>query len=668
MSTAHRIANAVSPYPKGDVEKYFEHLDAMIELNSGNNDYKMVSHDAYAVSAPIPENGNTKFRITDSSMDIVDISQGYIDLKCKMNLEFKALNSDGTNVAADATNPDSKYRNLVWFFVGFKSGSHIINIYNVYSNGRLTACKQTKAKHEQTITYNCKAKEERAGRPGMYSVHEDVLKMRDCVCGVYVQQPAWTDFGKTNGVEIEFNVLVQIDDLLPFSAMSYFPRFAVGDLELELSCDLSKNMVFCPIPLSEVLQSSYGLRTFNSCVTDAETRPKLGCETEALSKYSDVHRYTKAESLSDIIVDSRFTQCGDYARCLLGIKQNGATQTDSKNITYTTNAAPNSITGTAITFTDEARDVLQPKDCYVTIVPHNLTITKARSYVFGFNIKEAAKENLKKIFYEQDTLTIPAQWCEHSTFPQNINGNDISENTIMSLYECGQLILTFPSTANQLTVTRNPHLNKIRCQIGDRMIPDKDMNTADDSHAEMIITGLGLDSLFTADKSLINSLKIDKDLKNTDWVMRREDDSDYMYVCDLTRNGAMVYNDGLTSNNCSVTFTASLMHGVDNPHYNALNLGAGDKLAFTAGTNAATITPGGRHKNSTNPNIFLIEDAYWVCGADGIEFIKDSTTISLTTQREARIREAHQTAIDEAMIERRAVSDNYKPFQSPYKR
>ena len=116
MSTAHRIANAVNLYPAGDVEKYFEKLDAMLELNSGNNDFRMVSHDSYAVSCPVPQNGHTKFRITDSSMDIVDISQGYLELHCTMDLEFHALNADGTKIESDG---DSPYRNNVWFFVGF---------------------------------------------------------------------------------------------------------------------------------------------------------------------------------------------------------------------------------------------------------------------------------------------------------------------------------------------------------------------------------------------------------------------------------------------------------------------------------------------------------------------------------------------------------------------
>ena len=266
MSTAHRIANAVSLYPHGDVEEYFKKLDAMIELNSGTNDFKIVSHDSYAVSAPIPENGNTRFRITDSSLDIVDISQGYIELNCRMNLNFYAKEANGTELTGNIS--DTKYRDLCWFFVGLKSSAQLISLYNVYSNGRLTACKQTKAKFEQMVVYNSKAQEEINGRCGMYSVHSDVLAMRDCVCGVYVQQPDWSKFNTaTNDLVVEFTAIIQIDDLLPFSGMSYFPRFAVGELELEIACDLAKNMVFCPIPLTEVLRSGYAMKNHKASNT-----------------------------------------------------------------------------------------------------------------------------------------------------------------------------------------------------------------------------------------------------------------------------------------------------------------------------------------------------------------------------------------------------------------
>ena len=150
MATSNQIHQIISPYPMGDVEKYFVRLDRLIGTNSGMKDYNMVTHNCYATSTPFGAHTNTKFRLTDQQFDIVDISQGYLSLKIKFDLEFKHV---ATNIPMLATYP----ANSTCFFVGFKSGAQIIDSYSVYSNGRLTSCKQVKAVEEQTIVFNCKS-------------------------------------------------------------------------------------------------------------------------------------------------------------------------------------------------------------------------------------------------------------------------------------------------------------------------------------------------------------------------------------------------------------------------------------------------------------------------------------------------------------------------------
>ena len=257
MSTANRIHDIVYNHPTGDVEGYFKYMDEMISVNSGNHDYRILSHDSYSISVPVPENQATKFLITDPSMDIVDMSQSYINLKCQIDLNMVRKANSCSQLEKDKVVNCATYgMNACYFFVGFKSGAHIIDQYNVFSNGRLTSCKQTKSKFEQTIVYNCKAKEQKKARPGMYSAHKDVLKMRDCVCGRYIKVLADTNQSQSYP-QIDFDIVIQIDDLLPFSAMTYYPRYAVKDLELEIICNLQKNMVFCQVPVEEVLLNHY---------------------------------------------------------------------------------------------------------------------------------------------------------------------------------------------------------------------------------------------------------------------------------------------------------------------------------------------------------------------------------------------------------------------------
>ena len=231
MATRHRIDDAQRNISMGDVEKYFTEVSSLIETNSGVHDNKIISHDCQNTAAPVHAGQFTRFKLTDHAMDIVDLSKGYITMKLEMDVRFLFKGMSNT---IDADHP--YYRSI--YFIGFKSGSHIVDIYNVYSNGVLTNCKQTKARHEQFITYTSKAKEERAGRPGMYSTHEDVMKMNDCVCGAYIELPKFANKDSTQ--RITFDVVIQVDDLLPFSALEYYPRFLTGELELELAPSLTK--------------------------------------------------------------------------------------------------------------------------------------------------------------------------------------------------------------------------------------------------------------------------------------------------------------------------------------------------------------------------------------------------------------------------------------------
>ena len=65
----------------GDVENYFQHMNEVHQLNSGNNSYHMVTRVSHTQPAPLADGrSQTHFYITDSGMDIVDISKGLISL------------------------------------------------------------------------------------------------------------------------------------------------------------------------------------------------------------------------------------------------------------------------------------------------------------------------------------------------------------------------------------------------------------------------------------------------------------------------------------------------------------------------------------------------------------------------------------------------------------
>ena len=76
MASRHRIAETINESSMGDVEKYFEQLSTMIDSNSGVNDFKIISSDCHAQSAPLYADGFTKFNLTETAVDIVDLTFG----------------------------------------------------------------------------------------------------------------------------------------------------------------------------------------------------------------------------------------------------------------------------------------------------------------------------------------------------------------------------------------------------------------------------------------------------------------------------------------------------------------------------------------------------------------------------------------------------------------
>lgn len=588
MTSQHKITDIVNTYPQGDVDHYFEHIDNLLQENDGDNNFTILSSDSYSTSAPIQQDQYTKFKITDTSMDIVDISKGYLSLNISLDYKFDIIDLDNAAATFTRTGPAAESRKVLPFFLGFKSGAQIINVYNVYSNGRLTACKNTKAKHEQALVYSCKAKEERCGRPGMYSPHKEVLNMTGCVCGTYIYFPEDWKNGMKGTMELE--ILVQVDDLLPFSAMSYYPRFLFGDLELEISANLVNNMVFCPIPLENAINAqpmAIGAGVMNIFGKKGTGQGNAVVDPAALT--NDIIYRSKA------CTDSRFHQCGDYAKCLVPLKKT----TSGKDTDMT--------------------------EAYVTITTESLVIKSAKSYVHGFRIKDHAKENLRARYADRK-MKIPAQWIEHYTFSQQPAQSEIRTNIQVPMFNVSQAIMTFPNSAYQTTVSRNPHLSGIQAHIGDRIIPDKFMTTLEKAHSEMILTGLGMDALFSAPPEVLESLTRNRG-KNADWSIKYKDDSDYMMVLTLERYGAGCFCDGMNGINIPINFHANYINGESNPHYFELDvnkseykdrettLDSKDGLAFPLRQN--------------NVNLHLVSDCFWIFGPNGGEFIKDLQVDSL---------------------------------------
>ena len=575
MATRHRIDDALRNVPMGDVEKYFTEVNNMVENNSGVHDCKMVSHDCDNTSAPFKAGSFTKFKLTDRSMDIVDMSKGYIALDIEFDVRFdwnRYAFADGMDINWDG-NLDGYTGNMAFyepiFFIGFKSAAHIIEVYNVYSNGVLTNCKQVHAKEEQVVTYMSKSQEEREGRPGMYTTDENVKEMSDCICGVYIRPPGANN--KDAIQRVKFTAVIQVDDLLPFSSWGYYPRFLCGDLELQISTQLAQNVVFCQLPYET---------SWTKCISRGHGMPNI--EGNPTWKDAYIHELI----LNAHHGDFRFHSCGDYIESICPYYKPREGIYDNNCLDF--NPWP------------------------VTLYASNMTIQTAKSYIYGFDIKESVKQNLINM-YGNKNLVLPCQTCEHYTFSQLPGTTNIRANMQLTMNNASQLILTFPRTPNELVTSRNPHLEAIQCQVGNRIVPDKFFSTLDKAHSEMIIANLNFDSLFTAPKSLIEALTRNRGRADSKSI-KIADDSDYMLVINLERFGSNTI-DGMSGVNIPINFQANYMEGTANPHFYELRV-----KEFN------TTMLDGPYLNRLAPqhiNVFVISDAFWVCNSNGCQFVKD---------------------------------------------
>ena len=125
----------------------------------------------------------------------------------------------------------------------------------------------------------------------------------------------------------------------------------------------------------------------------------------------------------------------------------------------------------------------------------------------------------------------------------------------------------------------------------------------------MVLCNLNFDSLFQAPDELIEALTVDRKT-NTDWTLKKKDDSDYMLVFSLERFGNGCFCDGLSGSQIPVNFTANYLQGLLNPHFYD--------------------DEGKLHAN--NINMFVVQDAFWVFGPDGGTFIKDSIAEQVTNK------------------------------------
>ena len=123
-----KITLALSDTSSGDIMKYFQEMDHIIQLNDGIHDCKMLSMECYDRPTPIKYNQYTKFHLSDAGIDCINIDKSYITATMTYHMKLTNVNS------VSITNTDGGRQIFYKMVIGLKNASQNFDTYRIYIN------------------------------------------------------------------------------------------------------------------------------------------------------------------------------------------------------------------------------------------------------------------------------------------------------------------------------------------------------------------------------------------------------------------------------------------------------------------------------------------------------------------------------------------------------
>ena len=592
MSYSYKLDKALDQCPTGNLLKYFKFTQMQFQQNDGRSDNKCLSIDAYDPPCPVDKGMYTKLKLTDESIDIVNIDKSSITAVVRILLNINSnIDSEVYNyvlptdvVSSPSTNKQIAMINDLKFeatkiFIGFKSSIHMLDAYRIYSNGKKTLCEQTEALFENAALRMIKCQEELDEKPGIYTTWEHAYKYDNTVCGTYVSLKDLI----SGPVQLEFEITIPIDEFLPFNAMTLFPNCVFGNLQIELKMAIQNNFVCCQVSPIEACKE-----IINSLMSSGDAFVK-GVGIDFVPYLDKIEWF----------IDKKFTQCSDEFKIAvfdLGYRNSGGSVVSNQPLTSSS------------TITDCLK-CLSINKYNLSIDITRGTLMSCRTNINGFTIKDSVIDKLFEKF-EEEPLIIPSQFIDYQAFSQPPMSFGLKCNTTYNLTNCSALMFLFPRTSHEITCCRNPFLASIQVQVDNKPYPDKPFSTLEAAHTIYNLTNLGYDSLFSTSKEYSNALQWNElaplipigELNIQE--KGSEDNTSYCFVCSTERlSGYGTFCDGLNKDNAHITLTGTLMslpNGLQyHPYYQ----------------------PDGT-VNNRPPIMLVCQDCFWKCTpSQGIEFI-----------------------------------------------
>lgn len=556
-------------FKNGDIMKYFEEMDNILEANSGVNDNKTLTADASDPPCPIDHNNYTKIKITDDAIHITNIDKSSLTAEVEVTIGFSPQiwkeffsneTKDDSSVEKNVIRART-YRNMFTkWFVGLKASIQMFNAYRIYSGNKKTNCEQTEALYENAVVRILKPQEELDEKPFIYTTWKHANSGDDVVCGTYFTLNDIQKALKYNrqSITLRFELCVPLDDFVPLSAFTMYPNKVFENLSMELKLGITSNLVCCQVdPLTEFIK----LKTLYR-----DTDDENGISECLNHLQGDIPTYHK-----------HFVQLRDYFNSTVY-------RIDSNGLFYS-------------------------ETLLTSFSPDSARLMNLRSHINGFNVKDSVL-NALATKYRQQPLIIPAQYCDYHTFSQPPNQTGIKCNSTFGMTNVSSLLFIFPRTPNEVTCSCNPHFDSIQIQVDNKPYPDKPFSTYEAAHTIFNLTNAGLDSLFSPSEEFAYSLSF-KEVQNIPTIIdgnqRPEnvmkivnptmDNTSYCFICSTERlSGYGNFCDGITKDSAHLSLSGTIS-GPYHPYY---------VREFVPETNRPD-------RYNTRPPIMIIcQDCFWV--------------------------------------------------------
>lgn len=478
----------------GNLMSFFKHYDDIVQKNSGIHDSKCLTIDCLEPQCPISEGTYTKIKLTDESVDVVNIDKSWISMRVKATLTYTF------SLDEEMTQEELANCSVVGHcaFVGLKSSSHIIDSYRILNANRKTGCEQTQALFENAVVHFMKPEEEIQGRPNIYTPWENAYHHDASVCGVYIPDfvakanPFWSTTPVTQ--EIEFDLTIPLDDILALSNISMYPNYLFGNLQMEFKTTSNRNFVWTMVNHEDAY----------ACI-DVKNVTKEN--TTFFNFYQKLH-------------DKCFNQCGDMVKTVVSYVNNN----EGSDGEYAFKI-PN-----------------------VKVELNDLVIISCQSNINGFRIKDTVKTQLREKYSKQH-LIIPSQFIDYQQTNLGPKGTTLQTSTSYTFTNISNICITFPRTDNELTISRNPRMNAFQLFVDNKPYPELIGSTTSARYCEYVLSNSYLDNLWCANKSLLHALTYSGvEYRDDVHYVPIRDNTNYVFNAATERlcSGDGIYCDGLS--------------------------------------------------------------------------------------------------------------------------